>query len=393
MLSKLAMNKLTVEKIDRLDAFQALKGEWDELLARCPQRTPFLTHDWMTIWWKHFGVGKELCTLVLREDGRAVAIAPLMKYWGRFYDRYVKLPARVIETMANYHSNRVDLIYAESHYEYLAKLWEYLLAQKGWDFLRLYPVPAESPTVAGLRRLVTHQGLRATFLPDQTSPYLTIQQEWDEYTRQLPYQVKRKIRKGERLKSDADLKIEMFTHDVDVDTVMRQMFEVADKGWAGEARTAISSTEQLRGFYVDLARLANQQGWLFMGLLKAGEQPIAYEYNLRYEGTAYNLKLGFDPAFAHYSPGYILRYDLLANAFQNGHRFSEFDFLGSAELYKLVWTQQTRPHVKIYLYHPRRAYGRLLHLVQSAILQPLQDRKRRGQQAISHQSSDRRSEL
>lgn len=368
---------LTVEKIDCLDAFAALKDEWEDLLAQCPHRTPFLTHDWMMTWWKHFGVGKELCILVIREHGRLVAIAPLMKYRGQFYERYVKVPVRVIETMANYHSNRVDLIFAEFRYEVLATLWKYLLTQTGWDCLRLYPVLADSPTVAGLRRLAIHQGVRAAFLPDQTSPYLTIQQEWAEYTRQLPGELQRKARKAERLKADGDLKTEIVTRDADVEARLSEMFGVAEKGWAGQEGTAISSTEQLRGFYADLAHVAHQRDWLFLGVLKAGEQPIAFEYNLRYNQTAYNLKIGFDPAYARYNPGTVLRYSMLSDIFQNGHRLREFDFLGGAEPYKFMWTQQARPHLKIYLYHPRRLYGRLLHLIQSHLLLPLQERRRR----------------
>jgi CelD/BcsL family acetyltransferase involved in cellulose biosynthesis len=367
---------LTIEKIDDLDAFSELKDEWGELLARCPHRTPFLTHEWMMTWWNYFGVGRELCILALRENGRLVAIAPLMKYWGWFYDRYLKIPARIIETMANYHSNRVDLIYAEFRDEYLTKLWEYLLTQKGWDFLRLYPLPANSPTVAGLRRLVDHQPVRAAFVRDQTSPYLIIQNDWNTYARQLPYQVKRKVRKAERLISEVDLKTEIFTQDADLDAIMSQLFAVAEKGWAGEQQTAISSTAQLRGFYTDLAHVARRQGWLYLCLLRLGEQAVAYEYNLRYGQTAYNLKLGFDPAFAHYSPGSVLRYSVLSNAFQNGHRLSEFDFLGNAESYKRMWTQQTRLHLKVYLYHPRSAYGRLLHLIQSELIEPLKARRR-----------------
>lgn len=367
---------LTVEKISDVESFAALRDEWETLLAQCPHGTPFLTHDWMMTWWKHFGIGKELCILVVRENGRAVAIAPLMKYRGQFYERYVKIPMRVIETMANYHSNRVDLIFAQFRYDVLVALWGFLLNQKGWDCLRLYPIPADSLTVVGLRRLAIHQGLRAAFLPDQSSPYLVIDRPWDEYIRQLPSHLRRKLRKAERLTADRLLKAEIITQDTDLEARLSAMFAVAEKGWAGRQGTAISSTQQLRGFYTDLARIAHQRGWLWLGLLKAGEQAIAYEYNLRYGQTGYNLKLGFDPAYAHYNPGTVLRSAILSDTFQNGHRLREFDFLGGAERYKLEWTRQVRPHLKIYLYHPRSLYGRFLHLIQSHLLLPLHQWRR-----------------
>lgn len=367
----------TIEKINSLEVLRALKDEWESLLARCPHRMPFLTYDWMMTWWKHFGEGKELCVLVLRENGRAVAIAPLMKYWGRFYDRYLKFPALVIETMANYHSNRVDLIFSEFRDEYLTQLWEYLLTQEEWHIVRFYPVPADSPMVAGLRRLVERQGVRAAFLKDQTSPYITVQNGWNDYTRHLSCEIKLKARRAERLASDKKPTTEIFTQSTDIDSIVHQIFEVAEKGWAAQEGTAISSTAQLRGFYTDLAHLANQQGWLFFSLLKVGGNPVAYEYNIRHDQTIYNLKVSFDPAFSRQGPGHILKYSILSKLFQNGQSIREYDFLGDVAPYKLKWTQQMRPHLRIYLYHPHSDYARLLHFIQSKLILPMQARWRR----------------
>lgn len=365
---------LTVEKIDHWDAFTALKDEWQELLAQCPHRTPFLTHDWMTIWWKHFGVGKELCVLVLREQGRAVLIAPMMKYWGQFYERLLTIPVLVIDTMANYHSNRVDWVYAELRHEYVGALWEYLINHERWHLLRLYPIPTESPTVAELRRLIARERIHATLLNDQTSPYLIMAQAWPHFVRHLPQQIMRYVKKAQRLLADRQLSVELYTHHNNVDDLIPQLFTIAEKGWAGARGTAISSTEQLRGFYTDLMRLANQRGWLLISLLKEKQTPIAFEYNLRYEQTVYNLKIAYDPAAAHYRPGHVLRYLTLSNVFEHQSGCREFDFLGDALAHKRLWTQQTRPHVKLTLYRPRHPYAQLLYHLQTKLLLPVKSR-------------------
>lgn len=362
---------LSVEKIDRWDAFVALKGEWDDLLARCLHRTPFLTHDWMMVWWKHFGVGKELCVLVLREQGRAVLIAPMMKHWGQFYERLLTIPVLAIDTMANYHSNRADWVYAELRREYVEALWEHILNHERWHLLRLYPILAESPTVAELQRLIARRHIHATSLHDQTSPYLLMTQAWPAYVHHLPHQITRYVKKAQRLLADRQLSVELHTHPDDVDALMSQLFAIAEKGWASTRGTAISANEQLRGFYTDLMHLANQRDWLLISLLKDKQNPIAFEYNLRYEQTIYNLKIAYDPAVAQYRPGHVLRYLTLSSVFEHQSQFREFDFLGDALAHKLLWTQQTRPHIKLSLYHPRHPYAQFLYYLQMKFLLPV----------------------
>ncbi|RMG55986.1 MAG: GNAT family N-acetyltransferase [Acidobacteria bacterium] len=366
---------ITVESIQSLERFRALEKEWDDLLARCPHRTPFLTHGWMMTWWKYFGPGKTLCILVLREAGRLVAIAPLMKYWGWFYDRYLKLPARVVETMANYHSNRVDFIYAEYRDDYLTAIWDYLVAHDDWHFLRLYPIEAHSPTMSGLRRLMAHRRVPAAILKDQASPYLMISGEWEEFTRRhLTAELRRKGRKAMRALAERRLTVDVVTQAANIDDLMETIFQVAEKSWAAKRGTAISSTPQLRGFYKDLARLANARGWLHLWLLRHDGATLAYEYNLRFGKTIYNLKLGFDGAFSRLSPGHALKYLALSEIARNESQVKEYDFLGDVEPYKLGWTRAVRPHVKVYLYHPRRLYARWLHRLQTQLIEPAKAR-------------------
>ncbi len=366
---------ITIETIQSLERFRALKEEWNDLLARCPHRTPFLTHEWMMTWWTYFGAGKTLSILALREAGRLVAIAPLMTYWGWFYDRYLKLPARVVETMANYHSNRVDFIYAEYRDEYLMAIWDHLAADGDWHFLRLYPVDARSRTVAGLRRMAARRKVPIAVLKDQASPYLKISNEWEEFTRRhLTAEIRRKGRKAMRALAEHRLLVDVVTQAADIDELMETVFRVAEKSWAAKRGTAISSTPQLRGFYRDLARLANARGWLHLWLLRQNGTTLAYEYNLRFGETIYNLKLGFDATFSRLSPGHTLKYLALSEIVRNEPHVKEYDFLGDVEPYKLGWTRAVRPHVKMYLYHPRHLYARWLHLLQTRLVEPAKAR-------------------
>ncbi len=76
---------LTVETVVDDAGLSMLTREWDELDAETGLRTPFTGSLWSRLWLKHLAAARwyvrdEVCTFVVREqDGRLVAIAPMMR--------------------------------------------------------------------------------------------------------------------------------------------------------------------------------------------------------------------------------------------------------------------------------------------------------------------------
>lgn len=364
---------LRVEKIDSLDGVAGLREEWKQLLGACSDSTPFLTLEWLRNWWRSFGEGKDLCVLLVREGGRPRVIAPLMLYTGWWYRRGLKLPVRVLESISNHHSNRTDFVYSRWEPEHWAALWDYLVHQEDWHLLRLYPVYQNAPSLQMLRAFAQERGLQALFTHCQTSPYLPVDRDWSEYSQTLPAEIRRRARKAER----SGFHWQLVTGEPGLREAMEQVFEVSGKGWAGRQGTGLGSSERLRRFYSGLAQTAAEQGWLFLCLLKRGAETVAYEFNLHYQQRLYNLKVAFDERFAHHGPGNVLKYFLLSELFQGRWSVREYDFLGDAAPYKLVWTRRRRLHVKLVLYHPGRIYSQLLCRLQAvAERHPLLRKKR-----------------
>ena len=351
-----------------------MKPMWDELLSSCPHRTPFLTHEWISTWWKHFSGRNELCILVLREDSRPVLIAPLMKYIGRLHDRYVPLPALVIGSIANYHSNRSDFIFGEFRIEYLQAVWKHLLNEERWHMLRLYPLFEKTPTLCALREFIESDRIDALFTHSQTSPYMPLPASIDEFLKCVPKDVRRRVRKAAREKFEVSL--DHVTGKARLDAALKDVLEVSRNGWAAREGTAISSTTQLRGFYSDLARVSADKGWLSLAVLKMDGRPIAFEYNLAHDATLYNLKMASDSAYAHRGPGHLVKYFLLSHVVEHMPHIREYDMLGDADSYKLVWSSETRRHVKAYVYHPRSIYSRVLYGIHSSLLRAPSLRKK-----------------
>lgn len=43
---------------------------WDDLLKRSIDNNVFLTWEWLSAWWKHYGAGKRLLLVIVTEDDK-----------------------------------------------------------------------------------------------------------------------------------------------------------------------------------------------------------------------------------------------------------------------------------------------------------------------------------
>ena len=68
---------LRLSCLTTLPELLALRGEWQRLVDAADDATIFQSWEWVTGWYEHFGVGKDLLTFAVRdEQGRLVGLAP-----------------------------------------------------------------------------------------------------------------------------------------------------------------------------------------------------------------------------------------------------------------------------------------------------------------------------
>ena len=99
------------------EAFEALAGQWDDLVRAMPRPSPFLLHGWLTEWWRHYGGGAELAVDVCRHDGRLVGALPLiirrragLRVASFMGDRHAVLPDLLLSDDADSRSAAPDRI-------------------------------------------------------------------------------------------------------------------------------------------------------------------------------------------------------------------------------------------------------------------------------------------
>jgi CelD/BcsL family acetyltransferase involved in cellulose biosynthesis len=155
---------------------------------------------------------------------------------------------------------------------------------------------------------------------------------------------------------------------------VRAVLRLEAAAWKGAAGTAISCDPKLSLFYATVARLLARRGALSLTFLRARGRRIAAQFGLEDRSTYFLLKTGYDPEFAHFGPGQLLVRETAIDC--AGRGLARFDLMGKATPWKMKWTDQSRPHVRLTIY-AGSARGRARRLAQE-VARPLAGRALRG---------------
>ena len=108
---------LEINNIEQLEQF---KTDWDILFRDTPGATYFQSFNWLKAYWRHFGTGNTLRTLLLIEQDQPIAIVPFvvrqeetrvgrlrvltypLDNWGSFYGPIGRNPAAALKAAMEY---------------------------------------------------------------------------------------------------------------------------------------------------------------------------------------------------------------------------------------------------------------------------------------------------
>lgn len=325
-----------VREIRRLEEAKRVAPEWSGLMDRAIDPEPFFTPEWNLAWWDAFGEG-EMRLLVARTSSRPVGVAPFriqrQELWGA--------ERRVLSYWSNPYSNRAQVVLdRDLARETASSLVRHMMDEmEGWDVARLGPMPAESQATRVLSSALSEFGARWGMRDSHSSPYIELPDSWDELAAGLDGKFRRNVRrKVRRAENETDLSYQFGGQSVrDVDAA----FDISKDTWQHEQGTGITSTAAIERFYRTLASKASDRGWLRVAYLLADGQAVSYELSLEYDNRHYNLKIGYRQQRRSLSPGRVLKQAVLRRAISRG--LDEYDFLGTAESFKMRWTDLVRP--------------------------------------------------
>ena len=332
-MTTLASDSFSVELIDDP---RELPGAVDwNALARS-SGSPFLTVQWLVAWWRAFGTGRFAC-LVLRDGRGSLRAGACCR----------RLAGGRLAAVANAHTGDWDVVAADPQAR--RALWQ-ALAGLGDRAVHLAAIRSRASLDEADQELrnAGYTTVRATGV---RSPYLELPGTWEELmaavSRNLRSQLGRRRRALER-EGRLVFRTTLGRDDEELERDLAAFFRVESSGWKSGAGTAILSDPRTERLYTDFAKAAAAAGWLRVHLLELDGVPVAGDLNCVFAGGMFLIKTGFDERYGQFSPGLVLRGDVLRAAVQEGSRF--YDFLGGPDSYKLRWTTQLRPRVAIRAY-------------------------------------------
>ncbi|MFC1825029.1 GNAT family N-acetyltransferase [Thermodesulfobacteriota bacterium] len=235
--------------------------------------------------------------------------------------------------------------------EVIQNLLDYIIKHYSWDIFYTN-FNTDSKEYDLFLNEITARGFPYVLYPTDTSPYLLMDLPLEEVLKSKSRKFRSNLRYYEKkLRKAGDFDLERVTSQDGIDGVMEAIFQIEEHSWKSEASTAITSVERQQAFFIKLAEKAADAGWLKIQLIRMGGVPISYAYGLIFNGKYYLEKTSYHNEWASFSPGNVLLWINLQEAFREG--LEEFDFLGKSESYKLKWTDKVRPHNTVYVYNKR----------------------------------------
>jgi len=333
------------------DEMERLRPQWDEILRANPALTIFSTFEWLQSWWRAFGAGKELVSLICSDySGNIVAIVPLYRervYWklGLYITRL-----RLVGDGSG-DSDNLDLIVFPGHECAVARMFERWLRTAAVDICELNTMHSESAAAqAVLDELSTSRWKLSNY--DQPWSAVILPETWQGYLAQLSSKERLKVgNRLRRLQARYTVEFRKCTSRTELPSQLQTLFALHQKRWEARGKPGSFRSEERKNFYSLMSEQFLRQGWLELWTLLLNGEPVAAQFGFRYGSTVFSLQEGFDPEHSADSVGYVLRSYVLQQLINSGIR--RYEFLAGADESKLRWGGETGHYLNIHVAAPR----------------------------------------
>ena len=173
-------------------------------------------------------------------------------------------------------------------------------------------------------------------------------------------------RMSRRAQGLGEVSFEILTPDeAGIDALLDDAFEVEANNWKGRSGTAISQDARTEAFYRAYARRAMNAGILRLCFMRIDGRAAAMQFAVECENRFWLIKVGYDDAFAHASPGNLLMRETISHAAAKG--LEAYEFLGKEAEWTKLWAGDARPIATLRTY-PYNARGLSAFVADAAAL-------------------------
>jgi CelD/BcsL family acetyltransferase involved in cellulose biosynthesis len=326
--------------------FLELESDWNRLLMESSRPVPFLTWEWISTWWQHFGASSRLFVMVARDEtSRVVGIAPLRLVLRRTFGM---VPVRSLEFLGYRGSvvctDHLDFLAEPAHRrEICSRLFQEVIQRSNeWDTLVLADVAEDSPIPALFPGLKNGAGDSPRSGPQEQCPYVNLPAQWEFLLNSIKAKYRNNIkRRRERLQESFQVTFDSRCTEDRAIPHMEIMERLHGLSRNRKGETGNFCIEPYREFHRAVAKRMAQSGLLYLARLDCDGSPVAALYGFYLGGRLFGYQTGFDAAWETKGVGAVLQARIFEDAIERLHA-TEYDFLRGTEPYKYTWTNQER---------------------------------------------------
>jgi CelD/BcsL family acetyltransferase involved in cellulose biosynthesis len=329
----LKVERVAPEAWERID-------DWEELIAESAAPSIFLTRDWITAWWSHFGAGSNPCLLrVTTDNGRTLGIAPV--YVERLRGRVRRLGLLGDRMVGSEYLGLAAREGSEAEVAHAAADW-LAAEQPSWDLADLNGLREGDPAAREFEFALRAGAAR---VDDQTHPCsaVALPDDFEEYLAGLGSKFRQTYRqRTNKLLRACEVRFLRTESEAELPIHLEAMFRLHQARWTRAGRPGSFADPRKRSFYYDVSRRLLRSGRLRLWHLEADGAIRASQFAFAYDGVLYSLQEAYDDQFRVPGVGglgVVLRGRVLRAAIEEGLR--TYDFLGGVEDHKLRWGAST----------------------------------------------------
>ncbi|MHB9045916.1 MAG: GNAT family N-acetyltransferase [Pirellulales bacterium] len=318
------MTPLQLVHLESIEDLRRAASAWDDLWQRSDVSLPTARAELLAQWVEQFAPGARFHAVAVESEGRLLAALPLV---GRRVGRVIE--AGDLPTNAWAASGELLLDPIAANDVVLDRLAAGL-TELPWSLLWLDSAPFETPRWQSLMAAVKRAGFGSDCHERFRIGQIEIDHDWEGYrarwSKNHRHNMKKAVNRAEAA-GQTDLVVHSRPAPDEVEGLLRQGFEIEDRGWKGAGGSSVMQSPGMFEFYCRQARQLAAWGNLHLVFLEHQGRPIAFEYGWSAKGIYYSPKVGYDEAFAELVPGQLLRLHLLERFFAEPER-TLVDFFG-----------------------------------------------------------------
>jgi len=331
-------------KVKECNEFQTLRDRWNDSLNTSLDNNVFSTWEWLSIWWEHFGKGKQLIILSVEDKNEILAIAPLTCSKHKFLG-FGNL--KKISFAGSPESDYNTFILKEKKEKFSELIFDYLNVHVDWDYLELEDIPEKSATIDLLYTAPVKMQYKCWETEqNDMCPYISLPNSMNAFLAGLSSNMRRNLKRYSRkLGEKCRLELKNYDEIGSVKEAMKTFFRLHQMRWESEGGLGAFNSPKIRGFHIDIAKCFAEKEWLDLNFVTANDEPIAATYGFDYNQKAYVYLTGWDPTYSHYMIGNLAHMYSIQKSIQKG--LKEYDLMRGDELYKRLWTKKARKNFEI----------------------------------------------